>query len=116
MFGLTAGPPVWNTVTPVVRLATGVTRAATMKITSTATMMVPKMLAFIILEPTEGIEMGLRERELPYPLCRLALYLPIVHIVVHSRHRSSIYHVLSVAIIFFHEHPCNILRDDTCSQ
>ena len=54
-------------VIPVVRLATGATSAATMKIARTATMMVPKIEALAIL-PKEGMLTGLRLRWLPYPL------------------------------------------------
>ena len=43
MLGLTAGPPEWEIVIPVVRLATGETSAAIKKIASTARITVPKM-------------------------------------------------------------------------
>lgn len=68
--------PVWAIVIPVVRLATGATRAATMKITRTATITVPKMVALAILPRDEGIEGTRLELWL-----RRACCLPIVHIV-----------------------------------
>lgn len=82
--------PVWAIVIPVVRLATGATRAATMKITRTATMTVPKMEPLVKrLKP--GIEEGTRlllrstvKGPLKWACCRWLLDT-IVHMVASNK-------------------------------